>query len=392
VFTLTVWWLVAALVPLLAWAWLAGLHGGFWRADQRLPKTAARQAHWPSVAIVVPARNEAEVIRLSLQTLLTQDYPGPFHVFLVDDASEDGTATIAREAAAATPDRLTIVDAPPLPSGWVGKMNAVEAGVRAATDWQEGPDYLLLTDADVAHGRAQLRRLVSQAERNDLVLTSLMVMLWCRRPVERLLIPAFVFFFQMLFPFRRVNDPRHPTAAAAGGCMLVRRAALEDSGGIAAIRTALIDDCALAAQLKKQGNIWLGLSGKAASVRPYDTLGEIWRMVRRTAYTQLRYNPAYLAGTVIGMLILFLGPPAVLVAALSVGALIPAAIALVTWLAIGLLYRPTARLYGLSPPWWFSLPLAGVLYTAMTLDSARMHCRREAGAWKGRTYDARSGD
>lgn len=383
------WWLGAAVIPLVAWLWLALFRGMFWRPDQRLPNFTPDRRDWPTVIAVVPARNEAAVIGQTLCTLLSQDYPGDFRVILVDDASDDGTAAAAEAAAAETgaDDRLAVITAPPLPAGWAGKMNAVQAGVAAAGTGRNGPDYLLLTDADIAHGRLQVRRLVAQAERHNLVLTSLMVMLWCRKPVERLLIPAFVFFFQMLFPFRWSNAPKARTAAAAGGCMLVRRAALEKSGGIDGIKNALIDDCALAAQLKPHGPIWIGLTTRAASVRPYDTLGEIWRMVRRTAYTQLRYNPLLLAGTIAGMAMLFVGPPVVLLTAFLSGQLVAAGIAAAAWALMAALYWPTLRLYGLPPVWASVLPLAGLLYTGMTLDSARMHLGRADGGWKGRTYD-----
>lgn len=384
------WWTAAALLPLVAWLWLALLRGGFWRADQRLPKSTPVLQDWPAVVAVVPARDEAACIGPTLRALLTQDYPGDFRVILVDDDSTDGTAAIARDAAGEEAARLTIVDAPPLQAGWAGKMNAVHAGVQAASADGKEPDFLLFTDADIAHGRLQVRRLVAQAERLNLVMASLMVMLWCRKPVERLLIPSFVFFFQMLFPFRWSNDPARRTAAAAGGCMLVRRTALAASGGIEGIKDALIDDCALAAQLKPHGPIWLGLTDRAASVRPYGSLGEIWRMVRRTAYTQLLYRPLLLLGTVLGMSLLFLAPPVLLLLSLIFGHYPAAAVAAATWLLMAYLYQPTWALYGLSPGWLFSLPLAGILYTGMTLDSARMHYRRRGGGWKGRTYDARN--
>jgi len=370
--------------------WLALLRGGFWRADQRLPKSTPVLQRWPSVVAVVPARDEAAIIGPTLRALLTQDYPGDFRVILVDDDSTDVTAAIARDAAGDEAGRLTIIDAPPLPAGWAGKMNAVRAGIEAACAEGKEPDFLLFTDADIAHGRLQVRRLVAQAERLNLVMASLMVMLWCRKPVERLLIPAFVFFFQMLFPFRWSNDVTRRTAAAAGGCMLVRHKALVASGGIEGIKDALIDDCALAAQLKPHGPIWLGLTDRAASVRPYGSLGDIWRMVRRTAYTQLRYQPILLLGTVLGMGLLFLAPPALLLLAPVFGHYLAAVSAAATWLLMAALYQPTRTLYGLSPVWLFSLPLAGILYTGMTLDSARMHYRRRGGGWKGRTYDARN--
>ncbi|MBT6118718.1 MAG: glycosyltransferase, partial [Rhodospirillaceae bacterium] len=238
---------VAAL-SLIAWLYLSQFHGRFWRADQRLRQSAEPDA-WPAVAAVVPARDEADVVGTAMRSLLDQDYPGRFHVFLVDDESRDGTAEAAR--AAAPPDKaeaLTVLRTEARPAGWVGKMWAVATGVAAATAGDaEPPTYLLLTDADIAHPGNGLRRLVAKAEAERLDLASLMVRLHCRDGWERLLIPAFVYFFQKLFPFPRVNDPRSPVAAAAGGCMLVRVSALEAAGGMAAIRGAIIDDCALAA-------------------------------------------------------------------------------------------------------------------------------------------------
>lgn len=380
---------IVAGASLAIWLYLLLFHGRFWRADQRLPDDLPAPTHWPRVAAVIPARNEADVIARSVGSLLRQDYPGAFSVILVDDGSSDGTAETARAAAreAGAKERLTVVTAPPLEAGWTGKMWAVAHGVAAAG---EAPDYLLLTDADIEHEKGDLRRLVSKAEADGLHLVSLMVRLHCKSFVERLLIPAFVFFFQKLYPFPAINTPRSGVAGAAGGCMLVRRQTLEATGGIAAIRGALIDDCALGRQIKAKGPIWLGLAARTRSIRPYDGLGEIWRMVARTAYTQLRHSPLALLGTVIGMVLIYLAPPVTLVWGAATSAWLPAALGGAALALMYLAYWPTRRLYGDFGAGYPLLPLAGFLYTLMTLDSARRHWRGKGGGWKGRTYSGRS--
>ncbi|HEY7608499.1 MAG TPA: glycosyltransferase, partial [Alphaproteobacteria bacterium] len=298
---------LAAAASLAAWIYLVFFHGFFWRADQRLPVQAAGVDPWPDVVAIIPARDEAPVIGAAVESLLCQDYPGEVRVVVVDDASDDGTAYAAEAAAKRieAADRLSVVAAPPLLQGWSGKLWAVHNGIAAAPANRR---YLLLTDADIVHAPDALKRLVAKAESSPaeggLDLVSLMVKLHCESFAERLLIPAFVFFFQKLYPFPWVNDPAISTAGAAGGCMLVRREALERAGGIAAIKGALIDDCALAAALKKKGPIWLGLADKSASTRRYPAIADVWRMVARTAYTQLRHSPLLVLGTVLGMVLL----------------------------------------------------------------------------------------
>jgi hopene-associated glycosyltransferase HpnB len=364
---------VAAALSLIVWLALLFFRGGFWRADQRLDTDMPEPDAWPAVVAVIPARNEAATIGRTVASLLGQDYPGAFSVIVVDDNSDDGTA-----AAAGVSDRLSVVSGKPLPAGWTGKLWAVHQGLDHVTD----AAFVLLTDADIEHSPHSLRRLVAKAEEGGLDLVSLMVLLRCQRAWERLLIPAFVFFFQKLFPFSRVNDPTRPEAAAAGGCMLVRRAAFERAGGVEAIRDRLIDDCALAAAIKPGGPIWLGLTGDVHSLRSYERLGEIWTMVARTAYEQLRRSPLALIGTVMGMAIIYLVPPL----AVASGEGIAAACGLAAWLLMIAAYRPTLRLYGL-PAWYgLMLPVAALLYTLMTVDSARRHRRGRGGAWKGRTY------
>ncbi len=390
-----------ALVSLLAWTWLAVARGGFWRADQRLepvsaPPVSAWPGRWPAVVAVIPARNEAATIGRTVGSLLSQAYPGPLAVVVVDDGSSDGTADRARSAAlaAGAAERFRCVAAPPPLEGWVGKVAAMHTGVAAARTSDPDAPFLLFTDADIEHDSDNVARLVARAIEGDFVLVSLMVRLHCRSAVERLLIPPFVFFFQKLFPFRWVADPGRATAAAAGGCMLVRRTALEAAGGLESIRDRLIDDCALAARLKAKGPIWLGLSDSTVSLRPYRGLGDIWSMVARTAFAQLNHSLPALLATIVGMLVLYAVPPASALAGLAAGSAAAAAAGLAGWLLITALAAPTFRLYQGRAGWsgigWAMLtPLAAMLYTAMTVDSARRHWLGRGGAWKGRTYGER---
>ena len=292
---------IIAVLAVAVWLYLVIAHGGFWRCAERDDDALPAPPSWPRAVAVVPARNEAETIDASIGSLLRQDYPGPFSVLLVDDDSSDGTAEIAAGAATAAgrAERLTIVTGSPLPGGWAGKLWALQQGIDVADRQEQAPTYLLLTDADIVHAPDLVRSLVARAEAQDLVLTSLMAKLRCQSLAERLLVPAFIFFFQMLYPFSWVNRRQSSTAGAAGGCMLVRADALRRSGGIEAIRHALIDDCALAHRLKAQGPIWLGLTERVHSIRAYPHIGDIRRMVARSAYAQLRYSPLLLAGTVI---------------------------------------------------------------------------------------------
>jgi len=371
---------VLGLVPLVIWAGLLVAHGGFWRASERDDRALPQgPAAWPSVTAVVPARDEADVIARSIGSLLAQDYPGDFRVILVDDNSSDGTADIARAEAErlGRADRLTVVSGAPLAAGWTGKLWAVSQGVAHAE--ADSPKYLLLTDADIGHTPDNLRALVSRAEAGRLVLTSLMAQLHCRTRAERFLIPAFVFFFQMVYPFPRVNRPGR-TAAAAGGCMLARRDALRDAGGIAAIRKALIDDCALGALMKARGPIWLGLTHRATSLRPYETVGEIGRMVSRSAYAQLDYSPIKLLGVVLGMLLVYIAP----VAAILLFGPPLRLLGLVTYLSMALSFQPMLRFYRVSPLWGFALPAIGAAYTLFTVQSAVQMWRGKGGLWKGR--------
>ena len=382
------------LLSLAVWLYLIALRGGFWRAGERLNAAGSAPPVWPAVVAIVPARDEAAVIGPAVMSLLAQDYPGRLDVVLVDDHSSDGTARIAAQAAvkAGRPDALRAVPARPLPPGWSGKLWALAEGARHAAAHRPEAEFLWLSDADIAHDPDNLRRLVGKAlaERRDLV--SLMVALSCRGVWERLLIPPFVYFFQMLYPFSWSNDPRARTAAAAGGCVLLRREALARAGGFAAIKGALIDDCALARLIKHGpppgGRIWIGLATTARSIRPYRGLGELWRMVARSAYTQLRHSPLLLAGTLIAMTMTFLVPPA-LVVTLPAHGDGPAALAAgAAWALMAVSAGPTVALY--RQPLWLAalLPVAAAFYGAMTADSARRHWRGRGGMWKGRVHPA----
>ncbi|OYE00898.1 glycosyltransferase [Nostoc sp. 'Peltigera membranacea cyanobiont' 232] len=401
------------LLSLTIWLGLLCFWGQFWRTDQQLEVTETQLESLPVVCAVVPARNEAELLPTTLRSLLLQDYPGSFNVFLVDDRSTDRTANFAEGVAHAVgkPQQLHIISGELLPSGWSGKLWAVEQGINSAGKF--APDYFLLTDADIEHDPGNLRRLVAKAVQEDLDMVSVMVRLRCDSFWEKLLIPAFVFFFQKLYPFRWVNNPNNPTAAAAGGSILIAREALERIGGIQVIRQALIDDCALAQAIKRgtgywvlgtreefsqslvpntqyqipiKGRIWLGLSSLTRSLRPYDSLATIWDMVARTAYTQLNYSPLLLLGTLVGMPLIYLLAPVCVILGAVWGSWAIALTGLLGWLLMSFAYYPTIRFYKCSPWLAFSLPAIAFLYTLMTLDSALLHWQGRGGAWKGRVY------
>ncbi len=382
----------------MIWVYLSLFRGGFWRTGVRLP-AVPDAASWPSVAVVVPARNEALVLGASLPTLLDQDYPGPLRVVLVDDRSTDETADVARRLGARPGGRVVpvVVAGVEPPPGWSGKLWAVAQGVDAVSSAGSGvaapcappaPEFLLLTDADIAHPRSSVRQLVAWAEAARLDQVSLMARLRVQTGWERLLIPAFVYFFAELYPFGWVNRPGRKTAAAAGGCVLVRRQALERAGGISAIRGAVIDDVALAKALKGSGSaIWLGLADEVHSVRPYPGLADLWDMVARSAYTQLDFSPGLLLGTLAGLAITFLGPVAAVVGGLVATSPAVALVGAVSFLVMELTYLPTIGYHRLG--WWRAagLPVVACLYGAMTVTSAWRHYRKGV-AWKGRHYGA----
>ena len=412
---------IAATAAAVVWVYLVVAHGGYWRASQWLPPVAREPDRWPDVVAIVPARNEAEMLPVTLPALLGQDYPGTLSVILVDDASSDGTAEVATRLGRASARALRVVSgtAPPAPDApeppgapgpWAGKVWAMAQGLAAAgrpaarppggppsaaPDGGPGAGYVLFTDADIAWAAGTLRALVAAAEGDDRDLVSQMALLRTANRWERVVVPAFVYFFAQLYPFRRVNLPRSRTAAAAGGCMLVRRGALERSGGVAPIRGALIDDVAMGAMIKAQrGRCWLGLSRQVVSVRPYPRLADLWQMVARSAYTQLNYSPPLLVATLIGLLFLYALPPAAAIIGLAAGlqpapAALAAGAGLAGWALMSLSYLPMLRLYRLSPLRAPGLPLTALLYAAMTADSARRHYAGGGAQWRGRTNRTR---
>lgn len=381
-----VWLQTLALLPLLIWLYLLLLRDGFWHAGPRLAEPNRPPAAWPAVTVVVPARNEAETIEVALASLLAQDYPGPLAIVVVDDHSEDQTRSLIQQAISSAPtSRLVeLVDNPPLPAGWAGKLWAVHNGLRLAYARHPAP-YLLLTDADIEHDTGNLRRLVGKAAAEQLDLVSLMVRLRCLSLPERFLIPPFIFFFQLLYPFPAVNDPARRIAAAAGGCVLLRAAALTDAGGIGAIKGEVIDDVALARRIKASGGrIWLGLAGRTRSLRAYDGLAGIWRMVTRTADSQLRHSLSLLIVAIFGLGLVFLIPVVLIVLWPWHGDLRLLALGLGSWLLMSLAFLPTVRLQAVAWPWTLSLPAASAVYGAMTIASAIRYRRRGGNAWKGR--------
>lgn len=373
---------VLAIVGVALWIYLLVGRGRFWLNPVKdTIGVVDRRDHWPAVVAVVPARNESEVIASSVQSLLHQQYPGSFNVIIVDDDSTDQTAGIAARAGAAVADgRLTVLRSEGVSGGWTGKLWALNQGIAAAE--LSHPDYLLLTDADIVHAPDTLSWLADRALTGQYVLTSFMAKLRCESRAERSHVPAFIYFFQMLYPFPWVCRPESNVAAAAGGCMLIRTDALAAAGGVASIRGALIDDCSLAAKLKKIGPIWLGLTERSRSIRPYDTLSDVRQMISRSAYAQLRYSPLLLAATVVGMAITFIVPP--LLALFATG--LPRYLGLLTWLMMAMSFIPTLRFYRVSPLWSIALPGVALLYLYYTLNSAYQFLRRRGGQWKGRVH------
>ncbi|MGW0911692.1 glycosyltransferase [Streptomyces sp. NPDC002784] len=370
-----------AVGSLAAWLWLLLCQGFFWRTDVRLPARREPRA-WPSVCVVVPARDEAAVLPDSLPSLLAQDYPGRAEIFLVDDGSRDGTGRSARELADRYGGLPLTVDSPgEPPAGWTGKLWAVRHGIGLAR--ARDPRYLLLTDADIAHAPDSLRRLVAAAETGGFDVVSQMARLRVESVWERLVVPAFVYFFAQLYPFRRIGRKGSRTAAAAGGCVLLRADAAERARIPDAIRHAVIDDVALARAVKGSGgHIWLGLADGVDSVRPYPRLHDLWRMVSRSAYAQLRHSPLLLVGTVAGLALVYLVPPL----ALAAGDTATATAGGLAWLVMTGTYVPMLRYY--RQPLWLAplLPFTASLYLLMTVDSAVQHYRGRGAAWKGRTY------
>jgi hopene-associated glycosyltransferase HpnB len=350
--------------------WLGLLATGFWLCRERDESVQVIEPdHWPEVVAVIPARNEADVIARSLGSVAAQDYPGKFRVVLVDDNSNDGTGDIARGIAG----DVAVAGGAPLATGWTGKLWALSQGIEQAGR----PAYLWLTDADIEHAPDTLRRLVGIALTKDRRLVSFMAELHCTTWPERALVPAFVWFFMMLYPFNWIN--RGWWSGAAGGCVLVEREALEAAGGIAAMRGALIDDCTLGGLIRKQGPIWLGLTHRSRSIRPYAGAGEIAAMISRSAYAQLRYNPILLVATLVGLALVFALPAALLFANGLVRVL-----GLIACTLMILAYQPLLRFYRRSPLWALALVPIAAFYGWCTLASAWQHARGRGGMWKGR--------
>jgi hopene-associated glycosyltransferase HpnB len=369
-----------ATICVAIWAYLIVARGAYWHASVRdAASITGISGQWPAVAAVTPARNESDYIARSVTSLLRQDYRGPLTIVVVDDDSDDGTAAVATGAAAGD-GRLSVIRTTGPAAGWTGKLWAVSQGIAAAES--SHPEYLLLTDADIEHAPDTLSWLVSQSMAGRFVLASLMAKLRCVSLAEKTHVPAFIYFFQMLYPFAWVARADSSTAAAAGGCMLVRADALASVGGIAGIRGALIDDCSLAAKLKTVGPIWLGLTNRARSIRPYPAFADVARMVSRSAYSQLRYSLLALIATTLGMTITFVVPP--ILGLFASG--LPRYLGLLAWAAMSLSFVPTLRYYRLSPIWSLALPGIALLYMSYTLQSAYQHFRRRGGQWKGRVH------
>ncbi|OUC89799.1 glycosyltransferase [Streptomyces swartbergensis] len=370
---------------LLAWLWLLLCQGFFWRTDVRLPPRREPDV-WPSVCVVVPARDEAAVLPAALPSLLRQDYPGRAEVFLVDDGSTDGTGDLARELARGNGGLPLTVGSPgEPPAGWTGKLWAVRHGIGLAR--ARDPEYLLLTDADIAHAPDSLRELVAAARAGGFDVVSQMARLRVESVWERFVVPAFVYFFAQLYPFRRIGKEGTRTVAAAGGCVLLRAQAAERARIPDAIRHAVIDDVALARAVQRSGGrVWLGLADRVDSVRPYPRLADLWRMVSRSAYAQLRHNPLLLAGTVAGLALVYLVPPVAVVVGMAAGDAAAAVVGGAAWLVMTGTYVPMLRYY--RQPMWLAplLPFTAFLYLLMTVDSAVQHYRGRGAAWKGRTY------
>ncbi len=411
--------LSAGLVCVATWVYLLVGHGQFWRIP--LPPALANRgpergtsidyqtgapSYSPtvgervgaSVAVVIPARDEADVIGRAVTSLLRQRSASPtlspeageedgvpamsLHIFVVDDNSTDGTADVARQAARERPERVTVISGCRLPPAWSGKLWAVQQGVEQALALRT--DYILLTDADIEHDPHNVGSLIEIAQGGGYDIASYMVKLHCRSVAEKLLIPAFVFFFFMLYPPKWIRDQRRKTAGAAGGCILIRPAALERIGGIESIRSEIIDDCALARAVKQSGGrVWLGATAGTHSVRPYESFGEIESMISRTAFNQLRHSFWLLLGTVVGMLLIYILPLALVISG-------SAKLAIAGLIAFGLMcasYLPMVRFYGMNPLWALTLPFSAAFYNSATLHSAVKYWRGRGGEWKGRPQD-----
>lgn len=381
--------LIAGVICLVIWVYLLLLHGGFWRVSRLQAPRIPMGAVDGTIAVVIPARDEADVIGTSVRSLLEQRGVESLRVFVVDDHSSDGTAQAAREAArdCGHADSLTVIAGSNLPSGWTGKLWAVQQGIQQAIKVQ--PDFLLLTDADIRHSPNNVATLIAIAQAGNYDLVSFMVKLRCESFAEHLLIPPFVFFFFLLYPPNWIRARNRTTAGAAGGCMLIRPAALENAGGIAGIRSEIIDDCALAEAVKGSGGqVWLGLTPSTCSTRAYGSFAEIERMIVRTAFNQLRHSASLLTGALIGLIATYLLP---LILILT-GRTALVALGIASWFLMSVAYAPMVRFYGLSLAWSLTLPGAACFYMAATVHSAFKFWSGRGGEWKGRVQDSPSGE
>ncbi len=378
--------IAAGVLSLSIWVYLVLARGGFWRIHPAAsPQETLENTNPVRIAVIIPARNEADVVGRAVRSLLPQTGGNKIHIFLVDDASNDGTAQATRSAAMAESQgqNLTVVPGSPLPAGWSGKLWAMQQGIEHAAD--SAPDFYLFTDADVEHAPDSVATLVSIAQTGPYDMASFMVKLHCQSVAEKLLIPAFVYFFFKLYPPSWVADPRRSEAGAAGGCILMRPMALAKAGGIEAIRQEVIDDCSLAARVKRSGGrLWLGTSAITRSIRPYEGFSEIGRMISRSAFSQLRHSSVLLLLSMLGMAATYLLPPALVFAGHRI---VPAALGGTAWLLMILSYLPVLRLYRLNPLWTLALPLAAVFYVGATFHSAWKYWTGRGGEWKGRIQD-----
>ena len=370
-------WIAIGAVSLGIWLVLLLGRGRFWLFREVIERDPIPEDRpMPAVAVIIPARDEAETIGDAVRSLLASRYAGPLHVFVVDDHSSDGTSDIARQAGG---NHVTVIASRALPPGWTGKLWAVTQGVEASS--ATSPDFLLLTDADIVHAPDNVARLVARAQRDRLDLASVMVRLHCQTLAERFTVPAFVFFFFKLYPPAWIANPRRSVAGAAGGCILIRPEALARIDGIAAIRNELIDDCALARRVKSTGGrIWLGISRDTESIRHYTTFSSVREMIARTAFTQLKHSVLMLAGTLAGMALIYLAPPLLLFAPDHVAR----ALGLAAWLLMSAAYIPALRFYRQPPLLAPLLPLTAAFYTFATVESAVRYWRGSGGMWKGR--------
>ncbi len=376
------WTLYALAASAAAWGYLGLFHHRFWRSDQTLPKTKGPVKNWPSVSVVIPARNEAAVLGKTLPSVAGQKYKGNFQVILVNDSSSDDTAKVAGAIKG-----VHLLNAKPLEPGWAGKLWAMNQGVDLALKKFPKTDYIWFTDADIEHSSDVLEGLVAAAKLDNRAMVSQMVMLHCKSFWERAFVPAFIFFFEMLYPFAAANSDKSRLSGAAGGCILLEKKWLLKIGGIERIKSALIDDCAMAAAVKGDGGrIWLGFGLNSKSVRPY-SFKDFWTTVARTAFTQLKNSGALLLGTIAAMALVFIAPPGLALYGLMIGDYFLGVGALVVWLFMALLYLPTLKLYKQNPITGLFLPAIATLYMVMTIHSALRFWAGRGGQWKERSYD-----